>query len=32
MGLNLDLFELEPRFEEIDGLDSEYNQLVDKKQ
>ena len=31
LGLNLDLFglELEPRFEEIDGMDSEYNQLID---
>ena len=29
LGLNLDLFELEPRFEEIDGLNSEYNQLID---
>ena len=30
LGLNLDLFglELEPRFEEIDGMDSEYNQLT----
>ena len=31
LGLNLDLFglELEPRFEEIDGMDSEYNQLIE---
>ena len=31
LGLNLDLFglELEPRFEGIDGMDSEYNQLID---
>ena len=31
MGLNSDLFEFEPRFEEIDGLDSEYNQLVNRR-
>ena len=31
LGLNLDLFELEPRFEEIDGMDSEYNQLTNLK-
>ena len=31
MGLSSDLFEFEPRFEEIDGLDSEHNQLVNRR-